>query len=83
VRALAVLGYIAVALRAEATPRALPGWPLYDRLCSACHGASGDGRGPAAPYTWGDPRDFTRGAFEWRTTPFGAAPSDDDLRRTL
>jgi mono/diheme cytochrome c family protein len=83
VRALVVLGYMAVALRAEATPRALPGWPLYDRLCSACHGGSGDGRGPAAPYTWGDPRDFTRGAFEWRTTPFGAAPSDDDLRRTL
>src|SRR6185295_568785 len=28
-------------------PRALPGWPLYERLCLPCHGSDGDGRGPA------------------------------------
>ena len=64
-------------------PRALPGWPLYDRYCLACHGADGDGRGPAAPYTWGRPQNFTGGSFAWRTTPDGSAATDDDLRATI
>jgi mono/diheme cytochrome c family protein len=63
------------------TPRQLPGWQLYDKLCLPCHGASGDGRGPAAPYTRGEPRDFTKGNFAWRTAATG--PTDDDLRLTL
>ena len=50
----------------------------YDRYCVACHGERGDGRGPAAPFTWGVPRDFTSGQYKWSTT--GGAPSDDDLR---
>ena len=53
----------------------------YDRYCVACHGERGDGRGPAAPFTWGAPRDFTAGQFKWSTT--GAAPSDDDLRAAI
>src|SRR5687768_4930589 len=40
-------------------PRDLPGWGLYDRLCVACHGSAGDGRGPAAPWVWPRPRDLT------------------------
>jgi cytochrome c553 len=64
-------------------PRALPGWPLYDRFCLACHGEAGDGRGPAAPYSKGRPRDFTRGEYAWRSTPLGQPPTDDDLRATL
>jgi len=65
------------------TPRAAPGWPLYNRLCLACHGVDGDGRGPAAPWTTSRPRDFTTGAFAWRTTRTGAAPSREDIRRTI
>jgi mono/diheme cytochrome c family protein len=49
----------------------------YDRYCTACHGERGDGHGPAAPFTWGVPRDFTRGEFKWRSSQ---APTDDDLR---
>lgn len=59
------------------------GWPLYDRLCLACHGAAGDGKGPAAPYTARRPRDFTRGVFAWRTTPLGSAPTRDDLKLAI
>ncbi len=64
-------------------PRRLPGWPLYDRLCLACHGTSGDGKGPAAPYTWGDPRAFSLGDYKWRSTPIGQPPTDDDLRTAI
>jgi mono/diheme cytochrome c family protein len=64
-------------------PRALHGWSLYDRYCLACHGANGDGRGPAAPYTSGAPRAFSEGAYAWRSTPVGQPPTDDDLRMTL
>ena len=53
----------------------------YDRYCVACHGELGDGRGPAAPFTWGVPRDFTTGQFKWSTT--GGAPSDADLRTAI
>lgn len=65
------------------TTRDLPGWRLYDRYCLACHGAAGDGQGPAAPFTWGRPRALTAGEFRWRSTPIGEAPTDDDLRATL
>jgi hypothetical protein len=67
----------------QADPRSLPGWPIYDRYCLACHGARGDGHGPAAPFTWGRPRAFERGEFEWRTTPLGQPPTEDDLRATI
>lgn len=65
------------------TPQALPGWQLYDKFCLACHGAQGDGKGPAATYTRGIPRDFTKGVYAWRSTPSGQGPTRDDLRLTL
>jgi len=64
-------------------PRALPGWSTYDRYCLACHGGDGDGKGPAAPYTWGRPANFARGSFAWRTTPDGSDATDDDLRTSV
>ncbi|MGE0395129.1 MAG: cytochrome c [Kofleriaceae bacterium] len=80
-------GVIAVAAwtwpAARPSPRALPGWSLYDRLCVACHGADGDGLGPAAPYTWGRPRSFSLGDYKWRSTPIGEPPTDEDLRTTI
>ncbi|HEY5946049.1 MAG TPA: c-type cytochrome [Kofleriaceae bacterium] len=62
---------------------ALPGWPLYDRFCLPCHGSAGDGKGPAAPFTWGEPRAFATGTYEWRSTATGQAPTDDDLRTAI
>ncbi|MEO8705012.1 MAG: c-type cytochrome [Kofleriaceae bacterium] len=67
----------------QPAPSSLAGWPLYDRYCLACHGAAGDGRGPAAAFTAGRPRDLTRAEYAWRTTALGEPPSDDDLRITI
>ncbi|MCE9577893.1 MAG: c-type cytochrome [Deltaproteobacteria bacterium] len=64
-------------------PLTLPGPALYDRMCSPCHGAAGDGRGPAAPWLWPRPRDFTAAAFKWRSTPVGQPPTDADLAATI
>lgn len=56
---------------------------LYDRYCLACHGERGDGDGPAAPWLWPKPRDFTRGRYKWRSTPSGRPPTDEDLARAI
>ncbi|HEU4735157.1 MAG TPA: c-type cytochrome [Kofleriaceae bacterium] len=78
---------ILLALCAWATPASPPqglrGWPLYERLCLACHGKAGDGHGPAAPYAWPAPRAFTRGELKWRSTPVGQPPTDEDVRTTI
>src|SRR5207245_78664 len=38
---------------------------------------------PAAPWLDPRPRDFTRGAFAWRTVAVGAPPTRDDLASTI
>src|SRR5215470_14941714 len=65
------------------SPQAKSSWPLYDRYCLACHGEAGDGKGPAAPYTWARPRAFAGGEYAWRSTPVGQPPTDDDLRAAI
>ncbi len=67
----------------RALPRELPGWAHYDRLCLPCHGAAGDGRGPAAPWLWPRPRALTGGTYKWRSTDVGATALDDDLAATI
>jgi mono/diheme cytochrome c family protein len=52
---------------------------LYDGKCRICHGAGGRGEGPAARFLDPAPRDFTRGAYKFRSTPSGELPTDDDL----
>jgi len=56
---------------------------LYDRYCSGCHGAAGNGAGAAADMLIVKPRDFTKGVFKFRTTPAGSLPTDADLYRTI
>jgi len=55
----------------------------YTRHCASCHGAAGDGRGPAAPFLDPRPRDFTRGTFKLQTSPPEQAPLDSDLFATI
>lgn len=81
---------VAVAARAEspATATAPPSPPvdgaaIYDRYCLPCHGSAGDGKGPAAPWLWPRPRDFTRGEYKWRSTASGTFPTDLDLADTV
>lgn len=61
------------------------GKEVYERRCIGCHGAGGDGNGPAARFLATSPRDFTRGLFKFRSTGGGAdsLPSDQDLFITV
>jgi len=51
----------------------------FRRHCATCHGLRGDGLGPSATFLEPRPRDFTKGAFKFRSTPTGALPTDRDL----
>jgi cytochrome c oxidase cbb3-type subunit 2 len=73
----------ALAAPAAAQQQKVPGGPLYQKLCSQCHGEKGDGSGLAAPRLLPRPRDFTAGKFKIRHTPSGALPTDDDLRHII
>ena len=59
----------------------LKGKALYQRECAICHGAEGEGDGDAARFLDPKPRDFTKGIFKIRSTPF--LPTDEDLLRTI
>jgi cytochrome c oxidase cbb3-type subunit 2 len=72
-----------VGATAAAQGAAEAGKKVYDQHCLQCHGEKGDGEGPAAPHLSPRPRDFTSGKFKLRTTPSGALPTDDDLKRVV
>jgi mono/diheme cytochrome c family protein len=56
---------------------------LFRQHCAHCHGITGDGAGPTAPFMNPYPRDYRRGVFKFKSTPKGGKPTDDDLRRVL
>ena len=59
------------------------GKEVYERRCLGCHGAKGDGNGPAATFLYKQrPRDFVAGVFKFGSTP-GPVPTDGDLLRTI
>ncbi len=68
---------------ASAQGRIEGGYALYRRHCLHCHGVSGDGNGPTAPFLFPKPRDFRPGLYKFVSTGNGNKPSRDDLRRTL
>ncbi|HEV8337595.1 MAG TPA: c-type cytochrome [Candidatus Polarisedimenticolia bacterium] len=59
------------------------GKQIYQVHCAGCHGARGDGRGPAARFLDPKPADFTRGIFKFASVKAGQLPRDEDLLRTL
>lgn len=59
------------------------GKAVYERYCTQCHGARGDGAGEVAPFVTPRPRDFRQGLFKFRSTPLGALPLVSDLDRTI
>jgi mono/diheme cytochrome c family protein len=59
------------------------GYALYRQHCLHCHGVSGAGDGPTAPFVYPRPRDYRRGLFKFTSTPNGAKPTRDDLRKTI
>ncbi|NIP87081.1 MAG: c-type cytochrome [Planctomycetales bacterium] len=56
---------------------------LYRLHCSHCHGLTGDGNGPTAPFLNPYPRDYRPGKFKFKSTFGDARPTHDDLRRIL
>jgi len=59
------------------------GKEVYERRCLGCHGANGDGNGPAATFLYNQrPRDFTTAVFKFRLTK-EPVPTDGDLLRTI
>jgi cytochrome c oxidase cbb3-type subunit 2 len=83
VAALAVAAALSPGARAAGTPENVPGGPLYQKLCSQCHGEKGDGQGIAAMRLQPRPRDFTAGKFKIRHTPSGSLPTDEDLTHVI
>lgn len=63
------------------------GKTIFKRTCQWCHGALGNGKGPAAfflgAYSAPRPRDFTVGNFKFRSTPADNFPTDQDFFRTI
>ena len=60
------------------------GETIYMKRCEQCHGADGDGLGPAAERLNPPPRDFTLGLYKFKSTAFDAdLPNDDDLFRMV
>jgi mono/diheme cytochrome c family protein len=59
------------------------GYAVYRHNCLHCHGVSGAGDGPTAPFLYPSPRDYRKGIFKFTSTPSGKPPHRDDLRRTI
>lgn len=80
----ALLALLAAAPPCAASQEQLAaGQATYEKYCAQCHGDKGDGRGPAAAHLQPKPRDFTTGKYKLRTTPSGALPTDDDIRKVI
>jgi mono/diheme cytochrome c family protein len=58
------------------------GYALYRRHCLHCHGLSGDGNGPTAPFLYPRPRDYRPGVFKFTSTTSNK-PTRADLRKTI
>jgi mono/diheme cytochrome c family protein len=59
------------------------GYSLYRLHCLHCHGVSGAGDGPTAPFLYPRPRDYRKGLFKFTSTPTGVKPTREDLRKTI
>ncbi|MBI2897856.1 MAG: cytochrome c [Deltaproteobacteria bacterium] len=59
------------------------GQRVYRASCAPCHGARGQGDGPAAPFLDPQPRALVDAQYKLRTTATGALPTDRDLLRTV
>lgn len=59
------------------------GAEVYRLRCAACHGATGDGNGPAAQVMHPLPRDYRLGIFKFTSTTNGQKPLREDLLRTI
>lgn len=81
---LAALVFTALNVDAQqTTPLSLAGKAIYDQHCAACHGANGDGNGPASVWLYPKPRNFSAGLFKIKSTPGQSLPTDEDLLQSI
>lgn len=82
---LALCCTLTAAAPAAAKPGdAQKGKQIYDKRCTWCHGAKGDGAGAAKDLLNPPPRDFTSGNYKIKTSFFEEmAPADDDVFRMI
>ncbi len=66
-----------------AEPSVERGKEVYLKKCTFCHGEDGGGKGVSAPLSSPRPRNFIKGHYKFRSTPFGKIPTDDDLYQML
>lgn len=60
------------------------GEQIYAKRCLGCHGAEGDGLGPAAERLNPPPRDFTAGTYKIKTSGYDdMVPNDEDVIRMI
>jgi mono/diheme cytochrome c family protein len=62
------------------------GSELYRHQCLHCHGLTGDGRGPTAPWVNPHPRDYRQGIFKFTSSSQDEGerkPRKEDLVRTI
>ena len=59
------------------------GAETYAMHCVGCHGAIGDGAGPAARHLAPRPRNFRAGLYKFTSTPAGMRPLRRDLYQTV
>ena len=67
-------------------PTLARGSSRYRQHCLHCHGLTGDGRGPTAPWVNPHPRDYRQGRFKFTSSGQSEGqrkPRRDDLLRTL
>lgn len=87
VAALTAYPSLAIGRPGPTDPKIARGKVIYEQACIFCHGKEGKGDGPAAffigAYSAPRPRDFSSGAFKFRSTPSGEMPTDQDLFRTI
>ena len=66
------------------TGTAAKGKEIYDKRCTWCHGAEGDGGGAAKDRLNPPPRDFTSGNYKIKASSFeDMVPNDDDVFRMI
>ena len=68
---------------AQARAKAELGHKVFITWCSGCHGARGQGDGPAAKAITVRPRNFTAEPFKIRSTVSGQAPTRQDIFDTI
>lgn len=56
---------------------------VYQKNCMVCHGRFGEGDGELVKDWDVRPRNFQKGRFKYRSTPYGKLPTNDDLKRTV